>query len=203
MKSSDLQIDCNRGPPSDREAFALLLKELNAAFQPKRFLLSAAVSASKDVIDLAYDIPALVKHLDWIGVMSYDYHGSWEGNTGHIAPLYRNPNEKGTNRLTANFSMTYWLEQGVPANKLVMAVPAYGQSFTLSKKPQPKETTPGFNVRVSGPGRPGESTKSPGILAYYEVRRFIDKRIFSVPTTPRIKHNDGKKGTFSQKMYLW
>lgn len=168
-----LQVDCSRGPSSDRKDFTLLLKELNAAFEPKGLLLSAAVSAGKQVIDVAYDAPALVEHLDWIGVMSYDYHGPWEPNTGHTAPLYRNP-EDPTYQANVNFSITYWIQQGVPASKLVMGVPSYGQSYTLSESPAIGGEQPGLNAAASGPGQPGEFTKSAGILAYFEVRpRFI------------------------------
>ena len=166
-----LQVDCNRGSTSDRDAFAALLKELSAAFKPRGLLLSAGVSASKEVVDVAYDVPALIKHLDWINVMSYDYHGYWEGRTGHVAPLYRGSDEQLVH-MNANFSLIHWLEKGVPSYKLIMGVPAYGQSFTLSEKSR-GQVTPGLNAKVSGPGRPGDFTKSAGMLAYYEVRKFI------------------------------
>ena len=166
-----LQVDCSRGSTSDRDAFAALLKELSAAFKPKGLLLSAGVSASKEIVDVAYDVPVLIEYLDWINVMSYDYHGYWEGKTGHVAPLYRDPDEH-IEHMNANFSMIHWLKKGVPSNKLIMGVPAYGQSFTLSEESR-EEVTPGFNVEVSGPGQPGDFTKSAGMLAYYEVRKFI------------------------------
>jgi hypothetical protein len=44
-------VDCNKGPDSDKPAFAALVRELRQAFDPKGFLLSAAVSPSKTVID--------------------------------------------------------------------------------------------------------------------------------------------------------
>jgi len=41
------------------------------------------------VIPLAgYDVPALAESLDWIAVMTYDYHGQWDKKTGHVAPLF-------------------------------------------------------------------------------------------------------------------
>lgn len=36
----------------------------------------------------AYDVPTLAEHLDWVGLMAYDYHGYWDNRTGHVAPLY-------------------------------------------------------------------------------------------------------------------
>lgn len=37
---------------------------------------------------LGYDVPVLSKNLDWISVMTYDYHGQWDKKTGHVAPMY-------------------------------------------------------------------------------------------------------------------
>lgn len=28
------------------------------------------------------------KQLDWIALMTYDYHGQWDKKTGHVAPMY-------------------------------------------------------------------------------------------------------------------
>jgi spore germination protein YaaH len=44
-------VDCNKGPDSDKAAFAALIRELRQAFNPKGLLLSSAVSPSKTVID--------------------------------------------------------------------------------------------------------------------------------------------------------
>lgn len=67
--------------------------ELSAEFKPKGLLLSAAVSPSKRVISAGYDVPVLAKHLDWIAVMAYDFHGQWDKKTGHVAPLYVRPDD--------------------------------------------------------------------------------------------------------------
>ena len=85
------QVDCNKGPDSDKEAFALWVKELKEAFRPKGYLLSAAVSPSKKVMDAGYDVPSIARDLDWIAVMTYDYHGHWDKKTGHVAPMYEHP----------------------------------------------------------------------------------------------------------------
>lgn len=115
------KVECEKGPSSDKQGFADLVKELRAAFVPRGLLLSAAVSASKRVIDLgirtlinfnfyitifitqyhffttiyqhscffkAYDVPVLARNLDWISLMTYDFHGQWDKKTGHIAPMY-------------------------------------------------------------------------------------------------------------------
>lgn len=71
----------------------MFVKELSAAFKPKGFLLSAAVSASKTTIEKAYDVPILGQYLDFINVMSYDFRGSWERKTGHHSALYHHPED--------------------------------------------------------------------------------------------------------------
>lgn len=90
------QVDCSKGPDSDKQAFSDFVRELSAAFKPKGLLLSAAVSPSKMVIDAGYDVRGLAKRLDWIAVMTYDYHGQWDKKTGHVAPLYYHPDDDNT-----------------------------------------------------------------------------------------------------------
>lgn len=33
-------------------------------------------------------MPTLSNNLDWISLMTYDYHGQWDKKTGHVAPMY-------------------------------------------------------------------------------------------------------------------
>jgi chitinase len=63
--------------------------------KPRGLLFSAALSASKKVIEGAYDFPAILPHFDFLNVMSYDYHGWFPDHefTGHNAPLYRREEE--------------------------------------------------------------------------------------------------------------
>lgn len=87
------QVDCNKGPVTDKPAFAELVRELHQVFEPRGWLLSAAVSPSKRVIDDGYDVKTLSKYLSWIAVMAYDYHGQWDKITGHVAPMYEHPED--------------------------------------------------------------------------------------------------------------
>jgi chitinase len=157
------QVDCSKGKADEKEGFANLVKELSAEFKPRGWLLSAAVSPSKAVIDAGYDVPTLAKHFDWIAVMTYDYHGQWDKKTGHVAPLFYHPEDE-FDYFNANYTMHYWIKLGAPSRKLVMGMPLYGQAFTLSDA-----KNNGLNARAPGPGQAGEFTRSAGFLAYYEV----------------------------------
>ena len=88
-----LQTDCKEEHYSDKQAFSAWVRELKEAFEPWNYLLSAAVSPSKKIMDVGYDVPSIARDLDWIAVMTYDYHGHWDKKTGHVAPYYEHPDD--------------------------------------------------------------------------------------------------------------
>lgn len=47
-----------------------------------------AVPAGIEYIDKGYDIPKLNKHLDWMNILSYDYHSAFEPSVNHHSPLF-------------------------------------------------------------------------------------------------------------------
>ena len=158
------QVDCSAGPSTDKENFAALVRELRAAFDSRGWILSAAVSPSKTVMDEGYDIPALSRDLDIINVMTYDYHGHWDKKTGHVAPLYAHPDDE-FYYFNANYTMHYWAEKGADKRKLMMGMPMYGQAFTLASA----AANQGLNAPAPGRGQAGEFTRAGGFLAYYEI----------------------------------
>ena len=87
------QVDCSKGPASDKKAFADWVQELHQALAPRGLLLTAAVSPSNKVMDAGYDIPRLNEYFDYISIMTYDYHGQWDKKTGHVAPMYEHPDD--------------------------------------------------------------------------------------------------------------
>ena len=156
-------MDCKKGPASDKEGFAALVRELRAEFNPRGWLLTAAVSPSKNVIDEAYDVPSISRDLDWIGVMSYDYHGHFDKSTDHSAPLYFH-SETEDAQFNTNFTLHYWIEKGADPAKLIMGIPTYGRAVKLAN---PKLN--GMGAPIAGAGDAGPWTKAKGFLAYYEV----------------------------------
>ncbi|KAL3269272.1 hypothetical protein HHI36_008350 [Cryptolaemus montrouzieri] len=172
------QVECKKGPDSDKPAFAAWVKELKDAFRPEGLLLSAAVSPSKLVVDAGYDVPSIGRDLDWVAVMTYDFHGQWDKKTGHVAPLYYHPEDDVT-YFNANYSINYWIEKGIPRRKIIMGMPLYGQSFQLSN-----EHENGLNAMAPGPGQAGEFTRANGFLAYYEICYNIKNRGWTVVQDP-------------------
>ncbi|NP_956740.1 chitinase, acidic.4 precursor [Danio rerio] len=164
-------------PPEDKHRFTLLCKELLKAYQAEskatrrpRLMLTAAVAARKGIIDAGYEIAEVSKYLDFINIMTYDFHGSWENVTGHNSPLYRDSRDTGDQiYYNTDFAMTYWRDQGAPVEKLRMGFAAYGRTFCLSS------AVNGLGAPVSGPASAGTYTREAGYWSYYEICTFLQR----------------------------
>ena len=58
---------------------------------------------------------------------------------------------------------------GASPSKLVVGIPTYGMSFTLSKDINQGHGIPDAKLAISGPGKAGKFTAEKGTMAYFEV----------------------------------
>lgn len=101
--------------------------------------------------------------------MAYDFHGKWERETGHNAPLFApSSDSEWRKQLSVDHAASMWVRLGAPKDKLVIGMPTYGRTFTLTNSNNFK-----VNAPASGGGKAGEFTKEGGFLAYYEVSYYI------------------------------
>ena len=144
-----------------REAFDAEAQE----FKRPRLLLTAAVPVGPDNINGGYDVPAVASYLDFINLMAYDFHGKWENQAGHNAPLFApSSDSEWRKQLSVDHASNLWVRLGAPRDKLIIGMPTYGRSFTLSN---PSNHV--VNAPASGGGTAGVYTREAGFLAYYEV----------------------------------
>ena len=68
-------------------------------------------------------------HKDYVHIMSYDLHGSWENKVGHHSQFRPHKNDAVGDEASTNYAVNYWIGGGLPAEKLVYGMPAYGRCF--------------------------------------------------------------------------
>jgi chitinase len=129
----------NNNRPEDRTNFTLLLAELRRQLDEQgkadgqHYLLAIAAPAGpKTYAHLELD--KIHAYLDYIDLMTYDFHGGWEAVTGFHAPLYPakdDPTKDETirTRFNVDAAVRAYLGAGVPAEKLLLGVPFYGRGW--------------------------------------------------------------------------
>ncbi|KAL1501483.1 hypothetical protein ABEB36_006796 [Hypothenemus hampei] len=122
---------------NQRMHFTQLLFELRRAIskEPKSaILLTVAVAAATEIIEVSYDVSYMNQYVDYVNLMSYDYH-YYTGVTpftGFNSPLYETSSEKYyLATLNINYSSHYWNFLGMDKRKIVVGLPTYGHSFRL------------------------------------------------------------------------
>jgi chitinase len=112
--------------------FAELRTQLDAegAAAGKHYLLTAAVPAGSDA-GTFYELPKVAAILDYMNVMTYDFHGSWDDYAAFNSPLFGEPADPASANPTHSTvgTLIYYLGQGVPAHKMNVGVPFYGNEY--------------------------------------------------------------------------
>jgi chitinase len=122
------------GTPEDSANFTALLAEFRTQLNAVRpgLLLTVAVGAGIDKIRVT-DPGTYHQSLDYINVMSYDFHGAWEAKTNHHSALFDSPNDPSTGDVrfyNSNDAIEAFLSRGVPASKLNLGIGFYGRGWT-------------------------------------------------------------------------
>lgn len=116
--------------PEDKHNYTLLLAELRrqlddqARVDDAYYYLSIAAPAGYQII-ANLEPAAIAAAVNWINLMTYDFHGGWENITDHHAPLYAPPGDW----LNVDTAVHIYQDAGVPAEKIVVGVPFYGRSW--------------------------------------------------------------------------
>ncbi len=129
----------NTTRPEDKHNYTLLLGELRSrlaalsATTGEDYLLTIAAPAGPGIM-ANLEIADLAGVVDWINVMTYDFHGSWSPFTNFNAPLYASSTDPSTDpdvreRLNASSATQAYVEAGAPSNKVVLGVPFYGRGW--------------------------------------------------------------------------
>jgi len=172
--------------PEDTANFKTLMANLRTAIE-------ADAKASKlPALELAAAVPAglpeihgeaplnVVDSVDYLNLMSYDYHGAWENVTGVNTPLVE---ETAGDGMSITTSLNAYKQAGVPMSKLVLGLATYGRSWDISGASclagDAGDAAGGsaacglFTFAKGGAGAAGSCTRQKGIMAYYEVEALL------------------------------
>lgn len=128
-------LDSNTTRPEDRANYTLLLRELRSQLDARgaadeaHYLLTIAAPAGPATMP-NLEMAAIGDTVDWINLMTYDFHGGWDTRTGFNAPLYPASSDPDDHRLNADSAVQSYLDAGVPPTKLVLGVPFYGRGWS-------------------------------------------------------------------------
>jgi chitinase len=122
----------------DRENFVALLAEFRRQLallgqaNGRQYLLTIAAPAGAAQYS-KMDLAGIAQHVDWINVMAYDFHGTWEtaGPTNHISALFQSTCEPASGDWADKAIKLYAAGMGDPA-KVVLGVPFYGHGWRTS-----------------------------------------------------------------------
>jgi len=124
-------------PGNDEQArgYVELLKEMRIELDKHsqkygngcKFILSIAAPCGPDHYRKLH-VKAMDRYLDFWNLMAYDFAGSWDTVANHQANLYGGP-------LSASAAVQWYINSGVPRDKVVLGIPLYGRSFSNTKGP--------------------------------------------------------------------
>jgi chitinase len=116
----------------DRKGLVTLIHAFRRA--ARGALLSMAAPAS-DWYGRWWDVEALRAQVDFLNVMTYDFHGPWSGHAGHHAPLRGAPDDEEDGAgLCVESGMAYWsATRKWPPERLNVGIPCYGRGFAVRR----------------------------------------------------------------------
>jgi chitinase len=126
-----VDIDWEYPASAGRANTTAFFQELRVALSGAGAPLTLSIAAPSSDWNGGYDWAIMNSLLDWVGVMTYDFYGSWAPwKAGPNSPLYASydPSSQGS----IQESVTYYRNKGVAPSKILIGTPFYGWQFNAS-----------------------------------------------------------------------
>ncbi|KAI1370938.1 hypothetical protein F4677DRAFT_457496 [Hypoxylon crocopeplum] len=158
------------GSPADLTNFPTFMANLRTQLDTKGYGLSMTLPSSYWYMR-GFDIVSLAESVDWLNVMTYDLHGTWDATDPYIGNIML----AHTNLTEIRQTMDLLWRNSIPPAKVNMGIGFYGRSFTATNPDCVQSGCP-----FSGGGLPGQCTQSEGTLSYTEITRIIQSGVANV-----------------------
>lgn len=117
--------------PEDTQNFTLLMAEFRQqldAIDP-HLLLTAATPAGQAKYSLI-ELDKVARYVDWLNLMTYDFHGPWDTTTNFQANLLPSSKDPSSPRYSVVDTVAGYLKARTPTSKIVIGLPFYGHGWT-------------------------------------------------------------------------
>ncbi|KAF9953369.1 hypothetical protein BGZ70_000270 [Mortierella alpina] len=166
-----IDIDYEYPTYNDRESVTALFREMRDAFdrEGSGLVLSLAGASFVEGIQ-GYELDKVSMYTDFLMIMAYDLYTAYDlSRTVNIhTTLVQMPTEVHGGH-SVQGAVEYYLDHGVPRQKLVLGMALYGKSFILS---DPQQSTPGQAKFING-GDPTRCIETRGDIAFNEIANLI------------------------------
>ena len=153
----------NASSSDDGANFALVLEQLRSELDAieqqtgRNYEISIATAGGEEKL-ANLNLAGIDPYVDFYNVMTYDFHGGWENQTGHQAAMTGDPKNYDVTSAVSVFE-----EAGVELNKVVLGAPAYTRAWG--------GVTEGgtFGYQQSGTGAEAEGSFESGVYDYKDI----------------------------------
>ncbi len=128
----------------DKENFTLMLAECRRQLDEQSrldgragtdpYLLTIASNPSRNYLNNT-EMAEVARNLDFVNIMTYDFHGTWTPITGHHTNLSASA-AVGATEMNSRKGAEDHITEGVPADKVVLGVAFYGRAFSGAQSDQ-------------------------------------------------------------------
>jgi len=156
--------------PDDTQNYTAMLAEFRKQLGSDH-LLTIAAPAGKDKYS-KIQLGEIGQYLDWINLMTFDYHGGWDKFTDIQAPLFCSPKDPSTSVETTyciDNTIKGYLKQRFPASKILLGLPFYGHGWT-----NVPNTNNGLFQSTTQPA-PGLYPDAPGVNDYKVLNKLTSQ----------------------------
>ena len=153
----------NASSSDDGANFALVLEQLRTELDALEsqtggnYEVSVATAGGSEKL-ANLNIPGIDPYVDFYNVMTYDFHGGWENQTGHQAAMTGDANNYDVTTAVSVFE-----EVGVELSKVVLGAPSYTRAWGGV------DDGGTFGYQQSGAGAEAEGSFEAGVYDYKDI----------------------------------